>query len=78
MANTLWQTCRDAVGHRVRYSGTNGDEYSIGHGLFVRGEGVCVEQHDSHGLCICVRDDDGNKIWVDPIEVEVLYAASND
>jgi len=70
---SLHSTCCKAVGKRVRYTGTNGDEYDkIRHGLFVEGEGLCTEQHDSHGLCIIVQHDDRTTICVDPITVEIL------
>ena len=69
----LHQTCVAAVGKIVKYTGTNGNEYDkANHGLFVKGEGLCAEQHDSHGLCIVVYHEDGTRICVDPITVEIV------
>lgn len=69
----LHKQCQQSVGKRVRYTGTNGNEYDqINHGLFVKGEGLCAEQHDSHGLCIIVQHDDGSRLCVDPISVEII------
>lgn len=68
-----YATCCKAVGKRVKYTGTNGDEFDkTNHGLFVEGEGLCIEQHDSHGLCIIVQHDDRTTICVDPISVVIL------
>lgn len=68
----LHKKCQLAVGRRVKYTGTNGDEYDkANHGKFVSGEGLCTEQHDSHGLCIVVQHDDGTILCVDPITVEI-------
>ena len=69
----LYDICCKAVGKRVKYTGTNGDEYNRNHGLYVQGEGLCKSQHDSHGLCIVVQRDCGEVICVDPISVEILY-----
>lgn len=69
---TLFEKCRDAVGKQVRYTGTNGDEYSTDHGKFVEGEGYCTAYHNSHGLCIMVTSDAGIEYCVDPIEVTIL------
>jgi hypothetical protein len=72
----LYQTCQRAVGRRVKYTGTNGDEYDkANHGKPVAGEGICMEQHDSHGLCIIVQHDDGSVVCVDPITVEIPFFA---
>lgn len=72
-SDDLHTTCCKAVGERVRYVGTNGDEFDkIRHGLPVEGEGLCLEQHDSHGLCIIVLHDDHTTICVDPISVEII------
>jgi len=69
---TLHQTCCNAVGKRVKYTGTNGNEYELTHGLFFQGEGLCTKQHDSHGLCIIVQHDDRTTICIDPITVEII------
>jgi hypothetical protein len=69
----LHNLCRRATGRRVRYTGTNGDEFDkINHGSLVKGEGFCTAYHDSHGLCIIVKHDDDSEICVDPISVEIL------
>ena len=69
----LYHQCLASVGKRVRYTGTNGNEYDkVNHGKPVRGEGLCTEEHDSHGLCIIVKHDDGTILCVDPITVEIL------
>ncbi len=71
--NNLWEKCRDSVGHQVRYKGTNGDEYDTeNHGKPLEGEGYCAAYHDSHGLCIIVRHDDGRELCIDPTEVTIL------
>lgn len=73
---TLHEICQKAVGCRVKYTGTNGDEYDKeNHGKSISGEGLCYEQHDSHGLCIMVRHDDGTTACVDPITVEIPFFA---
>lgn len=69
---SLYDVCRNAVGKRVKYTGTNGDEYNRNHGLYVQGEGLCKNQHDSHGLCIIVQRDCGEMACVDPISVEII------
>lgn len=68
----LTLVCRDAVGHRVRFKGTNGNEYSDFHGISIEGEGYCTAYHNSHGLCIIVKTDDDKEFCVDPIEVTIL------
>jgi hypothetical protein len=72
----IHQTCRDAVGKRVRYKGTYINERKThgwpAHGLNASGEGICKEQHDAHGLCIMVEDKDGEEHWIEPIEVIIL------
>lgn len=72
-ADALNVTCQLAVGKRVRYNGTNGNEYDkVNHGKPVSGVGLCKEQHDSHGLYILVQHDDGTEVAVDPLEVIIL------
>lgn len=62
--------CQQAVGHRVSFEGTNGNEYDKEHhGEPMKGEGQCIEYHDSHGLCIIVILDDGRRVCVDPINI---------
>lgn len=69
----LHATCCKAVRKRVKYTGTNGDEFNKDkYGLYVEGEGLCVRQHDGHGLCISVLHDDHSTIFVDPITVEII------
>lgn len=69
----MHELCQQAVGKRVKYEGTNGDEYDIiNHGLPVKGEGLCLHLTDKHGLCIMVRHDDGAAVWVDPKKLEIL------
>ena len=70
---SLWDICRAAIGHQVRFKGTNGDEYdTANHGKPIEGEGYCVDFHDSHGLCIMVKLDSGLQVCVDPDEVIIL------
>jgi hypothetical protein len=60
------------VGNRIFYTGKNGDEYDKeNHGKLVQGEGLCLSCHDSHGLCIMVKHDDGSVLCVDPILVDI-------
>jgi len=68
------EICRAAVGKRVRYTGTNGNEYDkINHGKPISGIGLCLEYHNSHGLCIIVRDDETHReICVDPISINII------
>lgn len=62
--------CQQAVGHRVTFEGTNGNEYDKEHhGEPIKGEGQCIEYHDSHGLCIIVILDDGTRLCVDPTNI---------
>lgn len=69
---TLSHLCKRSVGHKVRYKGTNGNEYDReNHGKPVEGEGQCLEYHDSHGMCILVKTSFGT-VCVDPTEVEIL------
>lgn len=69
----LRNTCHSSLGKRVRYTGTNGNEYDANdHGKFIQGEGICVACHDSHGLCISVKLDDEIIVYVDPISVVIL------
>lgn len=69
----LRDVCCKAVGKRILYAGTNGDEYDpLIFGQHVKGEGLCISQHDSHGLCIMVKHDDGTIICVDPTLVEII------
>jgi hypothetical protein len=71
---SLWEKCRDAVGHYVHYKGTNGNEYDKeNHGKPVEGSGFCKSYHDSHGLCIMVLLMDNSELCVDPTEVEIDY-----
>ncbi|RJQ30327.1 hypothetical protein C4565_00655 [Candidatus Parcubacteria bacterium] len=71
--DSLWQKCKDSVGHHIRFKGTNGDEYDKdNHGKPIEGTGFCDDFHDSHGLCLDVTLQDGDIIYVDPIEVEIL------
>jgi hypothetical protein len=72
MKDQLHETCRLAVGKRVRYKGTNGYEGTENHGKPLEGEGICVAYHDSHGLCIEVKNDVGISIYIDPVEVTIL------
>jgi hypothetical protein len=66
VSSMLRDMCIKAVGKYVHYKGTNGDEYDkANHGKPVEGEGLCLEYHDSHGLCIIVQHDDGTKVCVD-------------
>jgi hypothetical protein len=70
--NNLWEKCRDAVGKRVWFKGTNGNEYDKAHhGEPVEGVGFVREYHDSHGLCIIVEQNDGSIVCVDPVEVVI-------
>lgn len=72
-AETLHAICVRSVGKRVWYNGTNGDEYDeINHGKPVVGLGLSTAYHDSHGLCIIVKHDNGLEICVDPIQVEII------
>jgi regulator of replication initiation timing len=58
------------VGKRIKYTGTNGNEYDeVCHGLFVKGEGICIEHYGSH---ILVKHDDDTVICVDPLSVEII------
>ena len=69
----LYNTCRSAVGKRIRYTGTNGHESDkVNHGVYVEGQGVCMSQHDSHGFCIMVQHDDQSVLCVDPISVQII------
>jgi hypothetical protein len=69
----LRDICKKAVGKRVRYKGNNGDEHDKeNYGKPVEGEGICIDQHDSHGLCIMVQTDDGIVVCVDPGEVVIF------
>jgi hypothetical protein len=71
--SSLWETCRDSVGKQVHYKGTNGDEYDVeNHGKPVEGEGLCLEYHDSHGLCVIVRHNDGTQVCVDPTDLQLV------
>jgi hypothetical protein len=61
------------VGKRIKYTGTNGNEYDeVCHGLFVKGEGICTECHDIHGVRIIVKHDDGTVMCIDPLSVEFI------
>lgn len=72
-AEDIHSICVRSVGKRVWYNGTNGDEYDeLNHGKPVVGMGFCLRYHDSHGLCIIVKHEDGSEICVDPVQVEVL------
>jgi len=69
---SLHSTCCKAVGKRVKYTGTNGDEYDkINHGLYVEGEGIFVIFSVSLNRAM-VQHDDRTTICVDPITVEIL------
>lgn len=69
----LRNLCIRSVGKRVKYSGTNGDEYDkTNYGLYVEGEGRCLSQHDSHGLCVMIQHDDLSILCVDPVSIEIL------
>lgn len=55
--------CRAAVGKRVRFEGTRGDEYDKKQfGKPVEGTGKCVECHAGHGLYIVVEPDDKDMV----------------
>ena len=68
----LQNQCKNAVGKQVMYRGTNGDEYSPRHGKRLEGKGECVEWHNSHGLCIIVVAENGERLCVDPEEVFII------
>lgn len=68
----IYDTCRNAVGKKVYFKGTNGDEYDKHYGEFIEGEGFCTAYHDSHGLCIMVKDSTGREICVDPCEIKIM------
>jgi hypothetical protein len=65
--DSLHGACCKAVGKRIRYHGLH-SEYKTP----VAGEGICLEQHDSHGLYIVVMGDNGLITPVDPTTVEIL------
>jgi hypothetical protein len=66
---SLYEKCKAVIGKRVRYRGTNGNEYSSNHGKPLEGEGKCLSVHGSHGLCIMILTDDNKELCVDPVEV---------
>lgn len=67
----LRDVCKSSVGESVRFFGINGDEHSESHGEYVEGEGFCISQHDSHGLCLMIETKD-ETLCVDPILLEIL------
>lgn len=70
---SLYNTCRSAVGKKIRYTGKNGNESDkVNHGSYVEGQGVCMSQHDSHGFCIMVQHEDQSVLCVEPISVQII------
>lgn len=73
MPNELYELSKKAVGKRIKYIGTNGNEFDKNYGTPVEGEGLCSSQHDSHGLCLMVKHDDCDELFcLDPTFIEIL------
>lgn len=54
--HSMHDLCMLAVGKRVRFRGTNGNEYDkLNYGQIVEGQGLCTAYHDSHGLCLTIE-----------------------
>jgi hypothetical protein len=70
--DSLNEICRKSVGKRVKYTGTDANAEHHGQGEPLSGEGLCLEYHNSHGLYILVKHNNGKKVAVDPITVEIL------